>query len=165
MFHGKPNIIDIEASSLSSHSYPIEVGVVLHTGERYCALILPDESWEDWDIEAEQVHHITKEILRKNGKPIKEVVNELNALLGNQTVYTDGWVVDDSWIKKLFYTAHKSPSFSVSALEMILTEEQMTIWHKTKNKLLKGHDKERHRASFDADIIQKTFIETSNKVF
>ena len=160
MFSGIPNIIDLEASSLSSDSYPIEVGVVLHTGERYCALIMPDESWQDWDLEAEKVHQITKDVLQKYGKPVDKVVDELNALLGNQTVYSDGWVVDDSWVKKLFYTAHKSPTFTVSTLELILTEDQMGIWHETKNKLLKGHEKERHRASFDAALIQKTFIKT-----
>lgn len=160
MFSGIPNIIDLEASSLSTHSYPIEVGVVLHTGERYCALILPDESWQEWNKEAEEVHHITKDILLKHGKPIEKVVDELNTLLENQTVYSDGWVVDDSWVKKLFYAAHKSPTFKVSMLELILTEEQMEVWHGTQNQLLKGQEKHRHRASFDAALIQKTYVET-----
>jgi len=160
MFNRIPNIIDLEASSLHSNSYPIEVGVVLHSGERYCALIRPDDSWQDWDKEAEDVHHITKKLLQEHGKSIEMVADELNTLLGNQTVYSDGWVVDDSWVKKLFYTAKKSPTFTVSTIELILTEKQMEIWHKTQNNLLKDHEEERHRASFDAALIQKTYIET-----
>jgi hypothetical protein len=35
----RPNIIDIEASGFGVDSYPIEVGIVLSTGQKYCALI------------------------------------------------------------------------------------------------------------------------------
>jgi hypothetical protein len=162
MFLGTPNIIDVEASSFGSHSYPIEVGIVLRNGERYCSLILPDDSWTDWDESAEEVHHISRATLIKHGKPIEVVTEELNQFLQQQTVYTDGWVVDDPWIKKLFYTANKSPTFYVSPLELILTEPQMEIWHQTKDKLIEGSEDKRHRASFDAALIQKTYVETAN---
>ena len=38
----RPYIIDIEASSLSSNSYPIEIGLALENGERICFLIRPE---------------------------------------------------------------------------------------------------------------------------
>ena len=163
MFSGVPNIIDIEASGFGHDSYPIEVGVILRSGERYCSLIKPDKSWTAWDKSAEQVHQISQQQLQTHGKSIEVVAEELNDFLGKETVYTDGWVVDDSWIKKLFFTANKSPSFSVSSLEMILTEAQMKIWHTTQDKLLQGSEEQRHRASFDAALIQQTFIETAQK--
>jgi len=163
MFFGVPNIIDIEASGFGHDSYPIEVGVILRNGERYCSLIKPDKSWTTWDKSAEQVHQISQQALQTHGKAIEVVAEELNEFLGKETVYTDGWVVDDSWIKKLFFKANRSPSFSVSSLEMILTEIQMNIWHTTKDKLLQGSESQRHRASFDAALIQQTFIKTAQK--
>jgi len=161
MFKGIPNIIDIEASSFNADSYPIEVGVILRNGERYCALIKPTENWLDWDKSSEKVHNISRATLKKHGKPIEVVADELNQFLGSENVYSDGWVVDQPWLNKLFYMAKKSPTFRMSSLEMILSEPQMQIWHKTKDKLLEGSEEKRHRASFDAALIQKTFIETA----
>ena len=50
--------------------------------------------------------------------------------------------------------------FSVSPLEMILSEQQMERWHDTKGRLLAEVTKRRHRASFDAWIIQETYRRT-----
>jgi len=161
MFRGVPNIIDVEASGFGGASYPIEIGVVLDNGERYCSLITPAQAWTFWKEEAEQVHHISREMLYKHGKPLEVVAEELNVFLSNQTVYSDGWVVDSPWVHLLFDTAHTPQKFKLSPLEMILTESQMEIWHETKDKLLQASEHKRHRASFDADIIQKTFVKTA----
>lgn len=156
-----PNIIDVEASCLSYNSYPIEIGIVLGNGERYCSLIYPNDDWTDWTEEAEAVHHITRQMLCKHGKPIHQVALELNEFLEGLTVYSDCWVVDNPWVKKLFYTAKIEQRFQVCALEIILKEPQMEIWHDTKDRLLKGNEKLRHRATFDATLIQQTYTETA----
>lgn len=156
----KPSIIDVESSGLGSESYPIEVGVSLSSGNRYCSLILPAPSWISWDRTAEEIHGIPRQTLLSCGKPIGDVTRELNRLLEGQTVYTDGWVVDQRWITQLFYEAAIPQLFSVSALETILSEEQMNIWHETKNHVMQELNLKRHRASADALIIQETFIRT-----
>ena len=161
MFRGSPNIIDVEASGFGSYSYPIEIGVILDNGDRYCSLIAPAADWDFWDDGAESVHRISREILRKHGKPLKVVATELNAFLSGQVVYSDGWVVDSPWVSQLFYTAHTRQDFKVSSLEMILTEPQMEIWHETKEALLLNSEHKRHRASFDAVLIQETFVKTA----
>ncbi len=161
MFRGVPNIIDVEASGFGPYSYPIEVGVVLNDGRRYCSLIKPAKEWTYWDESAEQVHHISREILHKHGKPLKKVAKELNEFVSEQTVYSDGWVVDSPWIRQLFYMAYLDPLFKVSPLEMILTESQMEAWHEAKDRLLDSCENKRHRASFDAVLIQKTFVKTA----
>lgn len=45
-------------------------------------------------------------------------------------------------------------------LEMILSEQQMDLWHDTKNSLILGMDGQRHRASADAELIQQTYMAT-----
>tara|TARA_B100000809_G_scaffold12879_1_gene11818 strand:- start:1149 stop:1406 length:258 start_codon:yes stop_codon:yes gene_type:complete len=38
---GNPFIIDVEASGFGAESYPIEIGIALAEGSKYCALIIP----------------------------------------------------------------------------------------------------------------------------
>jgi len=159
-----PNIIDIEASGFGGDSYPIEVGLVLSNGERFCILILPAESWEYWNEEAEKVHHISREMLENHGKPVSEVACLLNEKLAGMTLYSDGWVVDKPWLTRLFYASGVDMQFTVSSLEMILSDEQMKIWHQTKDEIIMQSNIQRHRASNDAWVIQETYRQTSHLV-
>ena len=153
----RPNIIDIEASGFGDHSYPIEVGVALSGGSKFCSLVLPAQTWSHWDENAECLHKISRENLQANGQPAREVALSLNDILGEITVYSDGWVVDKPWMTTLFSAAGVSMSFHVSPLELILTEQQMSIWHETKTTVLAQANIDRHRASNDAWVIQETF--------
>lgn len=157
-----PCIIDVEASGFGPKGYPIEVGVVLSSGEQYCSLILPSPEWTFWDEEAEKIHRVPRDILETYGKPLNEVAENLNRLLENKTVYSDGWVVDRPWVLQLFDKARLPLQFNLSALEMILSEGQMAVWHKVKDKVLEELDLKRHRASMDAAIIQKTYVRSFN---
>jgi hypothetical protein len=155
-----PIIIDVEASGFGARSYPIEVGVVLDDDTKYCSLIMPAPDWDHWDKDAEKVHGIARHILEAHGSPVDEVAANLNALLEGKTIYTDGWVVDKPWLTTLFYKARMRMRFSVSALEMILSEQQMERWHDTKDRILTEVARQRHRASFDAWVIQETYKAT-----
>lgn len=159
-----PGIIDVESSGLGRDSYPIEIGVVLSSGEVYCSLILPAPSWTYWDDEAEKIHGISREEIHANGKSIGEVARDLNRFLEGQTVYSDGWVVDQPWITKLFFEASVQREFFFSPLESILSEEQMGIWHEIKKEVIMERKLKRHRASADAWIIQETYTRTRDAV-
>ncbi|WP_160062229.1 hypothetical protein [Psychromonas sp. L1A2] len=159
-YSNNPNIIDIEASGFGGESYPIEVGLVLSNGERFCILILPAEGWVHWNKEAEKVHHISRETLKIHGKSVSEVACLLNDKLAGKTLYSDGWVVDKPWLTTLFYASGVEMKFTVSSLEMILSDAQMKIWHKTKDKIIIQSNIQRHRASNDAWVIQETYRQT-----
>jgi len=158
---GKPNIIDIEASGFGGESYPIEVGLVLSDDTKFCTLILPSKDWDYWNDEAEQIHHISRETLKRHGKPVVEVAHELNKILAGMTLYSDGWVVDKPWLIRLFHASGIDMKFDVSPLEMILSEQQMKIWHETKDKILFQTNIQRHRATNDAWVIQETYRQTN----
>ncbi|WP_446808422.1 hypothetical protein ACH50O_14110 [Methylomonas sp. 2BW1-5-20] len=160
----RPNVIDFEASGFGFDSYPIEVGVVLGSGQKYCALIKPASNWLYWDAQAEQVHGLSRDTLISRGKSIALVAAELNAFLADQTVYSDGWVVDKPWLSRLFYQSGVKPTFYLSALEMILKEAQMDIWTQTKQQVIQDLALMRHRASTDALIIQETYARTRQLV-
>lgn len=156
----EPLIIDIEASGFGGTSYPIEIGIALDSGKKYCTLIAPGPDWTHWDEEAEKVHRVTRDILELYGKPMDQVTAALNELLRDQTVYSDGWVVDKPWLTTLFYAARTPMQFRVSPLEAILSESQMEQWHQTKDRVIEEMDLTRHRASYDAWIVQETYKRT-----
>lgn len=156
----RPSIIDVEASGFGPHSYPIEIGVILDDGSKFCSLIMPAPDWDHWSDDAQQAHQISRDVLATCGKSVNEVTDELNELLDGKILYSDGWVVDQPWLTKLFAAAGKEMLFSISPLEMILSEQQMAIWHETKDRIIEDVELQRHRASHDAWLIQETWRQT-----
>ena len=150
-------IIDVEASGFGPDSYPIEVGLALSNGIRYCRLIKPHESWTSWCEEAEAVHGITREVLSEYGGDVTTVANELNTLLQDKIVYCDGWVVDEPWIIKLYGAANIVPRFKMYDIVTLLDETSAENWHHLKNEVEGAFELKRHRASNDAYVIQQTF--------
>lgn len=155
-----PNIVDIEASGFGPNSYPLEVGVVLGNGERYCSLIKPEDDWIHWSKDAEAIHGISRSTIEQRGRKAKEVCQELNAFLGSSHVFSDAWSHDQHWLQTLFASAKISPRFKLRAIEHILKEEQLNIWDATKKAVARRLGTRRHRASSDALLIQQTFIDS-----
>lgn len=157
-----PVIIDIESSGFGSHSYPIEIGVILEDKTKFCSLIKPESSWVHWCDEAQQVHQINRDSLITHGKSSLSVAKNLNKILNGKTVYSDGWVVDSTWLIRLFEAAGIKMAFTLSAIEMILKEKQIYRWDEMKSSVINELNLSRHRASNDAQIIQETFTRTLN---
>lgn len=158
-----PSILDVEASGFGSSSYPIEVGVARSDGEKFCRLIKPFTSWQHWDSQAENLHGISRQNIEQHGIDGREVCIQLNDFLAGQIVYSDGWVVDNPWLIKLYAEAGVVMSFKFSALEYLLSEQQMNLWQKTKRAVIAKISARRHRASIDAEVIQQTFVQTQQE--
>lgn len=133
---------------------------MLPSGERFCKLIKPHAHWQFWDDKAQAVHGITRTQLNEYGEDAIAVCLALNEFAHGLTLYSDGWVVDHPWIVKLFAESGVHMAFSVSSLEMMLSESQMEIWDSEKSKVIASSGLARHRASADAFIIQQTFDRT-----
>ena len=159
-----PAIIDVEASGLGKHGYPIEIGIVLPNGSRFCRLIKPFNDWTFWDDEAESVHGISREQLSTHGVSGEQVCNELNQFVGKQTLYSDAWVVDKPWLVKLFHRANVAMLFNISSVELLLKEEQLHYWDRDKAFIQRRSGLTRHRASTDACIIQLTFERSAQRL-
>lgn len=155
-----PIIIDFEASGFGKGSYPIEVGFSGRHGEGWCSLIRPQDDWQHWDLNAAKIHHIPREILIERGKPPLYVAEQLNFLLAGYTAYTDGWGQDYVWMARLFDAAGIVPRFKLADLREIITEQQESHWHSTKENVLKELGIARHRASSDARVLQLTWLRT-----
>ncbi|MFC1750657.1 hypothetical protein ACFL2V_17835 [Pseudomonadota bacterium] len=155
-----PIILDVEASGFGVGSYPIEVGVALLGGQSFCTLIRPEKEWSHWDEKAERLHHLKRELLQQYGKSVREVAEQLNELLDGQTVYSDAWGNDMSWLSLLFHHAEVTQRFTIDSLYSLLSIEQQEIWDRTKQQITDESALTRHRASADAKILQLTYIQT-----
>jgi hypothetical protein len=155
-----PTIIDFEASGFGKNSYPIEVGCVTETGQGWCSLIKPEDDWRHWDAAAEQIHHISRNLLIHHGKSCASVAIQLNQFLQDRIVYTDSWAHDYIWMARLFDAANISPHFHLEDLRYVLTAEQESVWHDAKLAIQEDINAIRHRASFDARVLQLTWLHT-----
>jgi hypothetical protein len=151
-----PTVLDIEASGLGRSSYPIEVGYVLPDGHAYCTLVQPEPEWTHWDEGAAALHRITRDLLQARGLPAREVALRLNTQLAGQTVYSDGWANDYTWLSALFEAAEMSPHFKLENLRSLLTEQEADQWHQVKAQIASERGTQRHRASSDARLLQLT---------
>ncbi|MDL2339156.1 MAG: hypothetical protein QFE16_15060 [Pseudomonadota bacterium] len=151
-----PTMLDIEASGFGRASYPIEIGYVLPDGGSYCTLIRPEANWTHWDPEAQQLHHIARDTAVLHGRPPIDIARHLNDALFGQTVYTDGWANDYSWLGALFDAADLSPSFHIENLRALLSDTEAEHWHAIKDQVGREMKLQRHRASSDARLLQMT---------
>ncbi len=101
--------IDFEASSLSSSSYPIEVGWVFEDGTGESHLIRPEATWTDWDLVAEEVHGISRATLAADGIPAADVARRLLAAIGSCEIYSDADKADQYWLNVLLAAAGLLP--------------------------------------------------------
>lgn len=157
-----PTVLDVEASGFGRNSYPIEIGFVLPNGHTFCTLVRPEAHWTHWDAQAEATHHIPRALILARGVPVPEVARTINAQLAGQTVYSDGWVNDYSWIGALFDAADMSPSFKLENLRVLLDDQEADLWHTVKAQVSSERGVQRHRASADARLLQLTLLRLRN---
>lgn len=158
-----PIVLDVEASGFGQGSYPVEIGLVLPDGTPHCFLVMPARDWQSWDPEAEKVHGISRAVAESHGRPVEEVAWRLNGLLYGQTVYSDAWSFDMSWLGKLFDKVNMPQTFKLSSLRELLTEEQERVWDETRRRVEQELALRRHRASGDARILQETYRRTLSR--
>ena len=153
-----PTVLDVEASGFGRNSYPIEIGFVLPNGHAYCSLIKPEANWTHWDQQAEATHHIPRNIVVERGLSVQAVARQLNEQLAGQTVYSDGWANDYSWLGALFDAADMTPSFKLENLRALLSDAEADQWHAVKAEVTRERGAQRHRASADARLLQLTLL-------
>jgi len=93
--------LDFEASSLARHSYPIEVAWVFEDGTSESHLIRPARGWDDWDPEAEAIHHIPREALLRDGMCHDALARRMVALLSGHDLTASAPSWDGKWLSAL----------------------------------------------------------------
>jgi DNA polymerase III epsilon subunit-like protein len=115
-------VLDLEASALGYRSYPIEVGLALMLDvcqpiRTWSMLIRPTEEWLKggaWSQESAAVHGISRETLLREGQPVQQVCDRLNALLtGISIIVTDAPRHDQDWLDTLFRAGAREQRFAI----------------------------------------------------
>jgi hypothetical protein len=158
MNHHPPCTLDIEASGFGRHSYPIEVGYVLPSGQSVCMLVQPSPSWTHWDAAAEKVHGIARGTLQQHGRSAHDVARAMNRDLAGHTVYCDGWAHDYTWLGALFEEADASPHFKLESARSLLNEQQLLRLDAQQKRARQELGLQRHRASSDALVLQRALL-------
>lgn len=101
-------VIDLEASGLSTQSFPIEVGIYVPDSFETIEeswLIKPEPEWLEhriWDEKSAKVHNISIDMLKNEGVDGHIVCSKLNSLLSGTTIYSDAPDFDEMWLKIMF---------------------------------------------------------------
>jgi hypothetical protein len=97
--------LDFEASSLSRHSYPIEVAWVFEDGTSEAHLIRPAPGWDDWDPRAEAIHHIPRATLLTEGAQHDTVARRMIEQLAGHDLTASAPSWDGKWLSALLRAA------------------------------------------------------------
>ncbi len=142
--------IDLEASGLSTDSYPIEIAWKnALTGEFDSFLINPDSAagWDFWDEYAEELHGLDRDVLCLEGEDIYTACHRLKLLAG-KCVISDAVQFDHFWLSRLYAAADEEMPFQLIGLDELLDEKQLIAYS-----VLAKAQHRRHRALQDVDDI------------
>jgi len=119
-----PCFLDIEASGLGPHSYPVQIAWSDPEGGIECWLIDPSPVswWDTWDWNAQDVHGIPRTMLTEFGKHPRWVAERMNEVLSGCTVYTDCQWADQFWVDVLFEAADLDRRFRVESVRDLFLE-------------------------------------------
>jgi len=81
-----------------------------------------------------------------------------NFRLRGLTLYCDGWAHDYAWLGVLFEAAGMTPTFKLDNLRALLTDKEAAFWNVVKKQITTEMRLQRHRASSDAKILQRTLM-------
>jgi hypothetical protein len=113
--------IDFEASGIAPDSYPIEVAVV-SSESSFNSLIKPARYWTHWSYDAQDMHGLCQDQLRKQGDNPGAVAIHMNQLFSGQVLCSDS-PQDSFWLDVLYEAADLMPTFELRPLEVFVGRE------------------------------------------
>lgn len=149
-------ILDFEASSLSSKSYPIEAGwaVIEITGTITPGggLIRPIASWTDWSNKAESLHGLSRALIEAHGISPRELVASINKAVAGMQVLSADPDYEIYWADRLFAAAGERRTWSIASLHELLSRLSLARSAATRAWLSDALAAPRpHRAQADAE--------------
>jgi hypothetical protein len=162
-----PRFLDVEASSLSMDSYPIEIAWSNASGVIESHLINPYvvEEWVDWDFNAQQIHGISRKQCREEGVHPSWLCNRMDQVIKpGEILYADGGAFDENWVDVLygegsllgyaqFRIVHSDTVMLPLLMKIERDEKKRWQLYETLKLEARGIVKERHRASVDVQYL------------
>lgn len=151
-------IVDVEASGLHFYSYPVEIAVLVD-GTVVSWLIAPERDWTYWDPVAEEMHGISRTLLRNQGLTAHRVARELSAVANKVggVLYSDAAPWDLDWIRTLYAAAGTSLEFEVRSIHQLLSAAQQQVFQAIRRELENSGRYRLHRAGPDVELIAEAY--------
>jgi hypothetical protein len=115
--------LDIEASGLSSASFPIEIGWVLDDeAEPESFLVRPHGTWEldtGWSAQSAAIHGIAPATLKAEGLSVDEACTRLDEATHRRLVVSDAPRHDDWWLGRLYAATGREKAWSLGDVERL----------------------------------------------
>lgn len=152
------NIVSVTAFGHYPLSHPLEVAVVLPNGQYLNEIVRPPDAWALWSLETEKTHGLSLEKIMDEGKSPEEVCDRLNAFCHGRDLYSDSWLFEHAWIKKLFRCCGRRPAFSCHPLAQLVRAHYVDAWSGLKYSVI--GDQEYHaRQALDQAMLLSELIE------
>jgi hypothetical protein len=151
--------LDIEASSLSQASYPIEIGFARASGgPAEARLILPHPDWTDWDPVAQEIHGISRAQLFEHGHPGPDVVAWLHAHLADSQLVV-GAPDDRFWLTRLLKAVGSTWQPNLQLAEGLLEAQALKRGRNLSHlrQTVRTRHPHRHRAAADAAYLRDLY--------
>jgi hypothetical protein len=172
-----PRFLDVEASSLSMDSYPIEIAWSDPTGMIESHLINPYavEEWTDWDYNAQQIHGISRKQCRKEGITPEQLCKVMDqSIMPGEILYADGGAFDENWVDVLygegsalgharFRIVHSDAVMLTLLMAIEYDEKKRWQLYETLKLEARKKVKERHRAKVDVQYLIELWRLCMNK--
>lgn len=156
--------LDFEASGLHHNSYPVEVGWSDCDLRTEGFLVRPTPTWsiEDWSLQAEKIHGISREETELHGVPVEEIAVRLNEALDGMMVFSDNVEFDTRWLMRLFRAANAAPAFVLHDWVQQCRLEAARRWLSQKEvseieRIAKEELGRPHRAQLDARYLASVY--------
>lgn len=113
-------LLDVEASGLMPGSFPVEVAWL--AGSRGSAVIDPSGHWDEsrWDPDAEAMHGLSVQQVRRLGRHPKAVAAALDRALRGRVAFTDSPCHDAAWLDMLHQAAGIPRRYRVDSIGRLL---------------------------------------------
>lgn len=114
--------LDIEASGLMPGSFPIEAAWITSEGAGG-VLISPSGVWDEsrWDADAEAMHGITVNELKRKGRHPKVAAAGLEAALRGKLVFSDSPDHDAAWADMIHEAGRVERSYRIESVGKLLS--------------------------------------------
>lgn len=105
--------LDVEASSLSVDSWPIEIGWCSADLKAHSFLVKPMDQWTDWSRASETIHGISRAELDMHGVEAVETARRLNEIARGKQVLSDNPEADSDWLRQLYHDTGVDQTFAI----------------------------------------------------
>ncbi|MAM86824.1 hypothetical protein [Allohahella sp. A8] len=118
-------LLDIEAYSGESDSFPVAIAWGIMGGHINHELIIPEDEWLEEAEDQPTTSEFNLNDLRERGTTALDIIRQLNEELADKRVVVDGLDIDEALLERLYEPYSAEPSFEIHSLTNFLSDNNI----------------------------------------